>query len=226
MTPLERLAADYPAWWVELLGEHNHAGGVEATEWLLERSQLAAGGTMLDCGAFVGAAARLAAGRGVGVVASDLVADFLRAGRALPGGERVAWVVADTHRLPFADHSFRSVWALETTIVVAELSRVAAERATVCLCCEAPADGRGGIEAFVGEWESFGWSLAAHRDVTLAALQSWRSAEAALVGGRPRFEALYGNRGYLAQLDHVAALVRDYERRARGHGLFVLAREG
>ncbi|MCC6381446.1 MAG: class I SAM-dependent methyltransferase [Dehalococcoidia bacterium] len=225
MTPLERLAADYPVWWVELLGEHNHAGGLEAARWLLDRSRRASGDAMLDCGAFVGAAARLAADRvGARAVASDLVSDFLAAGRALSGGTRVAWVVADTRRLPFADGSFRSVWALETTTVPAELSRVATQRATVCLCSEAPADGRGGLEAFVAEWERFGWSLAAHRDLTLEALQSWRAAEAALVRGRSRFESRYGARAYLAQLDQVASLVHDYERRTRGHGLFVLAR--
>ena len=37
------LADAYPAWWVDLLGEHNHVGGAEATRWLLERSRLAPG---------------------------------------------------------------------------------------------------------------------------------------------------------------------------------------
>jgi len=54
------LADAYPAWWVDLLGEHNHVGGAEATQWLLERARLAAGEAMLDAGAFVGAAARAA----------------------------------------------------------------------------------------------------------------------------------------------------------------------
>ena len=63
---LSRLADDYAAWWIDLLGEHNHIGGPEATRWLLERAELAPGKIMLDAGAFVGAAARMAADRTVG----------------------------------------------------------------------------------------------------------------------------------------------------------------
>ncbi len=222
---IARLADDYPAWWVDLLGEHNHVGGVEATRWLLERARLAPGRRMLDAGAFVGAAARTAAtATGCSAVALDLNAGFLEAGRELPGGRQSAWIAGANHRLPFRDGSFDSVWCLDSTLVPRELSRVAGRDATLCLCCEAPADSRGGLEAFIDEWLELGWRLAGHRPQTLEALQAWRSAEADLVARRPYFEPRYGRRGYLAQLDHLAGLVRAYERGGAGHGLFVFER--
>ena len=225
MGPLERLAADYHAWWVDLLGEENHAGGAEATGWLLKRAGLRPGATMLDCGAFVGAAARAAAAKGTRVVALDAILDFLAAGREMEGGAGVAWVAGDAARLPFTAASFDTVWSLDAPAPPRELSRVAAAGASLCLCCEAPADGRGGLDAFLEEWGGHGWSLAAHRPLTLEALQAWRHSEAELVARRPYFEPRYGTRSYLAQLDAVAGLVRAYERGEQGHGLFVFRKE-
>lgn len=219
---LQQLADEYPAWWVDLLGEHNHVGGVESTKWLLERSGLHPGDRMLDAGAFVGSAARYAAEQaGAAPVAIDLNGDFLRAGREMSGGDRVEWVAASTHRLPFADRSFASVWCLDSYLAAKELSRVAEQRATLCLCCEVPVDSRGGLDAFIEEWEEFGWRLTSHRPMSLEATQAWRRAEAELVRKRPQYEPRYGKRGYLAQLDVVAGLVRAYERGETGHGLFV-----
>ncbi|MCC6386014.1 MAG: class I SAM-dependent methyltransferase [Dehalococcoidia bacterium] len=200
-------------------------GGAEATQWLLERARLAPGAAMLDAGAFVGAAARAAAARGARAVALDVVPDFLAAGRALEGGRAVDWVTADARRLPFADGTFASVWCLESSIFPRELSRVArATGATLCLGCEAPADGRGGLEAFLEEWAEYGWRLASHRPLSLEALATWRRCEAELVARRPHFEARYGTRGYLRQLDHLASLVAMYERGSAGHALMVLER--
>ncbi len=225
MDVLAALAEEYPAWWVDLMGEHNHVGGIEATRWLLERANLRPGALMLDAGAFVGAAARLAAiETGAHAVATDLAHDFLAVGRQLEGGQAVEWVSADTRRLPFADGTFASVWCLDTTIVPAELSRVAAPGATLCLCAEVPADNRGGFEATLDEWAEYGWRLAAHRPMTLEALQTWRRAEAELVARRPYFEPRYGTRAYHAQLDHLGDLVRAYERGGVGHALLVLTR--
>jgi SAM-dependent methyltransferase len=221
---LMALAEHYPAWWVELLGEHNHAGGLDSTRWLLERSGLDAGMRMLDAGAFVGAAARMAAGAGIAATATDLNPEFLATGATMANGGSVHWVAADSRRLPFGDAAFDSAWALETAFFPRELSRVVRTGGTICLCCETPEDGRGGTEAFIDEWAEYGWRLAAHRTVTLEALQAWRTAEAQLVARRPHFESRMGLRGYLAQLDHVASLVRSYERRETGHGLFVLRR--
>lgn len=221
---LEELAEEYASWWIDFLGEHNHIGGEEATRWLLERAQLRPGGMMLDAGAFVGASARTAAGTGAVAVATDLNADFLAAGRKMPGGEVVHWVVATTQRLPFTDGAFASVWCLDSYIAPRELSRVAGARSTLCLCCEVPADGRGGIEAFIDEWAEFGWSLSAHRQMNSEATQTWRRAEAELVRKRPHFEERYGTRPYLGQLDMLANMVQAYERGAQGHGLFVFAR--
>lgn len=224
MTALDDLAEDYPAWWVDLLGEHNHVGGLEATRWLLDRARLGPDKRMLDCGAFVGASARLAASEGATAVATDLAHDFLAAGRKLDCGERVTWVGADTRRLPFRDASFDSVWSLDSTIAPAEMTRVARPGATLCLCCEVPADGRGGFEALVDEWRELGWELSAHKSITLEAVQVWREAEAQMVQRRQFFEPRYGTRPYLAQLDHLGDLVALYERGAMEHGLFVFVR--
>jgi hypothetical protein len=221
----DRLVEDYPAWWIDFLGEHNHVGGFEATKWLADHAGLRPGQRMLDCGAFVGAAARwLAVERGARAVALDINADFLRAGREIDAEERVEWVAGTNARLPFRDRTFASVWCLDSQLAPREMSRVAAPRATLCLCCEVPVDSRGGVEAFIDEWAELGWEMRAHRPMTLEAAQQWRQAEAALVRQRPRYEARYGTRGYLAQLDLLATMVRAYERGGQGHGLFVFTR--
>jgi SAM-dependent methyltransferase len=223
---LSRLADDYAAWWIDLLGEHNHIGGAEATRWLLERSDLGAGKTMLDCGAFVGSAARLAVEKtGCTAVATDMNHDFVAAGREMPGGGAVTWLAADTAKLPFRDGAFHSVWAMDTYIAPREFSRVAsASGATLCLDCEVPVDGRGGVEAFIDEWAEYGWSLAAHKEMSNEATVAWRSAEAEMVRRRPFFEERYGTRPYLAQLDMLMNMVASYERHEQGHGLFVFRR--
>lgn len=222
---LEDLGAEYGAWWIDFLGEHNHIGGEDATRWLLERAQLKDTDTMLDCGAFVGAAARLAATEvGAHAVALDMNRDFLVAGKAMDGGSRVAWVEGITQRLPFADGVFASAWALDTAIAPREMSRVVAARGTVCLCCEVPEDSRGGMDAFADEWSEYGFRLAAHRQMTNEATITWRRAEAEMVRKRPHYEERYGPRGYLGQLDLVAAMLHSYERGEQGHGLFVFAR--
>lgn len=224
---LEQLTEEYAAWWIDFLGEHNHIGGEAATRWLLERAGLAPGKRMLDCGAFVGAAARMAAAEtGCEAVALDLNADFLQAGRALESGSLVAWVTADSGRLPFRDSTFDSVWALDTYIGMRELSRVARPGATLCLCCEVPVDGRGGVEAFIEEWAEYGWELAGHKEMSTDATNTWRKAEADLVRQRPHYEQRYGTRPYLRQLDMLYAMVQSYERHEQGHGLFVFRRRG
>jgi SAM-dependent methyltransferase len=222
---LEDLGATYGAWWIDFLGEHNHIGGEEATRWLLERSRLSTGDLMLDCGAFVGAAARLAVDEaGVRAVALDMNRDFLVAGRALEDGQGIEWVEGITQRLPFRDGAFASVWALDTAIATREMSRVTAPGGTVCLCCEVPEDSRGGMDAFADEWAEFGFRLAAHQQMTNEATIAWRRAEAEMVRKRPYYEERYGPRGYLAQLDLVAAMLHSYERGEQGHGLFVFSR--
>lgn len=218
---LDELGDRYGAWWIDALGEHNHVGGAETTAWLFARSNLQPGGRMLDCGAFVGAAARFAATRGIEAFATDMNGEFLSAGRALPGGDSVRWVECATERLPFAGATFNSVWALDTSMPPRELSRVAAPGATLCLCCEAPNDSRGGAEAFFDDWAEWGWTLLAHKPLSLEATAAWRKAEADLVWRKPYYEERYGKRGYLAQLDLLASLVRSYERGEMGHGLYV-----
>lgn len=225
--PLAGLAADYPAWWVDLMGEHNHVGGIESTRWLLQRSGLGAGLRMLDCGAFVGGAARYAAAQtGAVAVATDVNRDFLAAGRRMAGGAAVQWLAADNRRLPFADGAFDSVWCMDSYVAPRELTRVARAGATLCLCCDAPDDSRGGADSFFDDWRALGWELNANRDMTLAAIQGWRGAEQELVGRRQHYEPRYGKRTYLAQLDFLAELIRYYERGGGAHGLFVFRRRG
>lgn len=222
---LSRLADEYAAWWIDLLGEHNHIGGPDATRWLSERSGLGPGKRMLDTGAFVGAAARMVAKSGAQPFATDMNLDFLVAGRQLAHGGEVTWVAADSARLPFRDGFFDSVWAMDTYISVRELSRLAAPSgSTLCLCCEVPVDGRGGVEAFIEEWAEFGWHLAAHKEMSNDATVTWRNAEAEMVRRRPFFEPRYGTRPYLRQLDMLMTMVASYERHEQGHGLFVFRR--
>lgn len=221
----DALVDAYPAWWIDALGEHNHIGGEETTRWLLERSGLGQGTLMLDAGAFVGAAARTAVlETGTDAVATDIGLDFLAAGRSMAGGDGVTWMLAGTQKLPFAEGAFDSSWCLDSYISPRELTRVTRDDGTICLCCEVPADGRGGVEAFIEEWQELGWELAAHRQMSIEATQTWRWAEMELVRQRPHFQARYGERGYLAQLDIVAELVRLYEYGQQGHGLFVFRR--
>lgn len=224
---LESLADEYAAWWIDLLGEHNHIGGSEATRWLLERSGLAPGKRMLDCGAFVGGAARLAAARaGATAVALDIDREFLHTGRRLETGDLVSWVTGDSRRMPFRDAAFDSVWALDTHIDFHEINRVAAPGATLCICSEAPVDSRGGADSFIQDWAYAGWTLTAHKEMTNEATQTWRRAEAELVRRRPYYEQRYGTRPYLAQLDLLSLMVASYERLQQGHGLFVFTRIG
>jgi SAM-dependent methyltransferase len=226
-SPLEALSDEYAAWWIDLLGEHNHIGGVEATKWLLDRAHITAEDRVLDAGAFVGGAARMIARRTEAtVVATDVNADFLVTGSKMSGGELVKWVAGSTHKLPFADGSFTSAWCLDSYIAPRELSRVTAAAATLCLCCEVPEDSRGGVESFIEEWGEFGWEMSAHRQLSSDATQTWRMAEGEMVRRRPHFEARYGKRGYIDQLDMLASMVRAYEVGEQGHGLFVFSRKG
>lgn len=224
-TVFDRLVEEFPAWWIDFLGEHNHVGGLEATRWLAARANLQPGDAVLDCGAFVGGAARyLATSHDIRAVANDLNPEFLDAGRQMPGGDQVEWLLASTHRLPFNTGAFASVWSLDSYIAPREMSRVAARDATICLCSEVPTDNRGGLESVIQEWEEHGWRLAAHRPMTVDATHQWRQAEAQLVQRRPHFEERYGPRGYLMQLDLLGSMVRSYEIHEQGHALLVLAR--
>jgi ubiquinone/menaquinone biosynthesis C-methylase UbiE len=219
---MEKLTDEYAAWWIDFLGEHNHIGGEAATRWLLERSALGPGKRMLDCGAFVGASARMASTQtGCDAVATDLNHDFLATGREMEGGGEVQWLVAETGRLPFKDRTFDSIWALDTYLAPREFARLARPGATLCLCCEVPVDGRGGVEAFIEEWGEYGWELAGHKEMNNEATITWREAEAELVRRRPHYEERYGTRPYLGQLDMLYAMVQSYERHEQGHGLFV-----
>lgn len=225
-SPLEALSDDYAAWWIDLLGEHNHIGGLEATKWLLQRAALGPEDRVLDAGAFVGGAARLIASRtGATVVATDVNPDFLATGSKMTNGELVTWAAGSTHKLPFADGTFTSAWCLDSYIAIKELSRVTAKPATLCLCSEVPVDSRGGVESFIDEWREFGWEMRAHRQMSSDATQAWRLAEGEMVRRRPHFEARYGKRGYIGQLDMLASMVRAYEVGEQGHGLFVFARQ-
>ncbi|MGK2966332.1 MAG: class I SAM-dependent methyltransferase [Tepidiformaceae bacterium] len=221
----DQLVEEFPAWWIDFLGEHNHVGGIEATRWLASRANLKPGDRILDCGAFVGGAARyLAEHYNVHPVANDINPEFLQAGLKMSNGPAVEWLLASTHRLPFRDGSFASVWSLDSYIAPSEMSRVAAPTSTICICSEVPTDNRGGLESVIQEWEEYGFYLAAHKPMTVDATHQWRQAESQLVQRRPYFESRYGPRGYLMQLDLLSSMVRSYEIHEQGHALLVLTR--
>jgi SAM-dependent methyltransferase len=220
----DELVENYPAWWVDLLGEQNHIGGIESTRWLYARSRLKPGDLALDAGAFVGGTARFLASEGVRAVALDLGRDFLVAGHRMENGGGVEWVAGVTQRMPFAEHAFRSAWCMDSYIAPREISRVLVPGGTVCLCCEVPVDSRGGVEAFIDEWAELGFELSGHKQLSLEATQAWRAAETELVRRRPHFQERYGQRGYIGQLDMVTDLVQAYERGELGHGLFVFTK--
>lgn len=222
----DRLVEAYPAWWIDALGEFNHIGGEESTRWLMDRAGLVPGARVLDAGCFVGATARLVAEEtGAAVTATDIGQDFIDAGREMAGGQGVDWLVADTRRLPFADGSFASTWCMDSHVAMGELTRVTAENGTICLCAVAPLDATGALWTFREQWEDAGWRIVEQKLLSTQATQVWRGAEMDLVGQRAHFQERYGARGYMAQLDIVAELVRAYEYREMGHGLFVLRRD-
>jgi len=112
---------------------------------------------------------------------------------------------------------------LDSDISLGELSRITTSDATLCLCCEVPVDGRGGVEAFIDEVEYHGWKMAAHRQMSIEATNTWRAAEADLVRRRPYFEARYGTRPTLPSSTCLATSSRLRASRT-GHGLFVFER--
>jgi hypothetical protein len=217
----DELVEAYAAWWIDILGEHNHIGGLDSTQWLWQRSGLNTGDRALDVGAFVGGTARFLASNAVGAVALDVGRDFMAAGSKLEGGAAVSWVEGIAQKLPFKTGAFRAVFCMDSYIAPVEFARVTAGGGAVCLCCEVPVDSRGGLDAFIDEWAGLGFELASHKQLSLEATQQWRSAEAELVRRRPYFQGRYGERPYIAQLDIVGDLVRVYERGEMGHGLFV-----
>lgn len=86
------------------------SGSPAALDWLMDRLELRAGETLLDCGAGVGGpAAYAAAQRGVRPVLVEPQAGGCRASRALFGFPAVR---ADASALPFLDHAFDATWAL------------------------------------------------------------------------------------------------------------------
>lgn len=86
------------------------SGSPQALDWLMDRLELRAGETLLDCGAGVGGpAAYAAARRGVRPVLVEPQAGGCRASRALFDFPAVR---ADASELPVGDQTFDAAWAL------------------------------------------------------------------------------------------------------------------
>lgn len=87
-----------------------HAGGPNATEYLLDALALRAGLTLLDVGSGLGGPGRLAALRGCQVTGVDLSADFVTLARTLTERLRLsgqaAFEVGSATALPYGDASF------------------------------------------------------------------------------------------------------------------------
>ena len=86
------------------------SGSPPALDWLIDRLELAAGGSLLDCGAGVGGPAAYAvAQRSIRPVLVEPEAGACRAARALFGYPVVR---ASASELPLKDESFDAAWAL------------------------------------------------------------------------------------------------------------------
>jgi ubiquinone/menaquinone biosynthesis C-methylase UbiE len=85
------------------------SGSPEVLDWLIDRLDLRAGETLLDCGAGVGGPAAYVAQRGVRPMLVEPQAGGCRAARTLFGFPALQ---ADASALPVADQEFDAAWAL------------------------------------------------------------------------------------------------------------------
>lgn len=131
---LRRVGVDPDAVRVEDLAglDQLHAGGVTATEHLLDSLELAAETTLLDVGSGVGGPARHAAARhGCPVTGIDLSPDLVRLSRTLTDrvglSAQVSFDVGSATELPYADGSFARAMLNHVGMNIADKARVFAE---------------------------------------------------------------------------------------------------
>ncbi|MCH7587703.1 MAG: ubiquinone/menaquinone biosynthesis methyltransferase [Chloroflexi bacterium] len=80
-------------------------------EEAIQRLEIRANTAIIDLGSGTGDIAMAVANEHptVFMVASDFTSEMIRVGKQRPDGNMVAWVIADTEQLPFADESFAGV---------------------------------------------------------------------------------------------------------------------
>jgi SAM-dependent methyltransferase len=131
---LRRAGADLDALRVEDLAglDQLHAGGVPATEHLLDALALSAGTTLLDVGAGVGGPARWAAARhGCRVTGVDLSPDFVGLATALTSlvglADVVSFDVGSATSLPYGDATFARAMLVHVGMNIPDKAAVFAE---------------------------------------------------------------------------------------------------
>jgi len=134
LSALKRVGVDVESVRVdELAGiDQLHAGGIAATEHVLEQLGLTAADALLDVGSGVGGPARLAAARcGCRVHGIDLSPDFVDLARSLTERvgltERVAFDVGSATSLPYPDGTFSAAMMNHVGMNIADKAAVFAE---------------------------------------------------------------------------------------------------
>jgi len=111
--------------------DHLHAGGVTATQYVLERLGVVPDQRLLDVGSGVGGPARMAAMSGATVTGVDLTPEFVAAATELTDlvglNERALFVAAPAESLPFDDDSFDAAMMVHAGMNIANKKAVFAE---------------------------------------------------------------------------------------------------
>jgi demethylmenaquinone methyltransferase/2-methoxy-6-polyprenyl-1,4-benzoquinol methylase len=99
----------------------------------VDRLELRGGGRVLDVGAGTGdlSKACLEANSDALIVACDFTREMLELGKSRPGAGRIAWVLADAERLPFASEIFDGVVSGFLLRNVVDLDRALCEQVRV-----------------------------------------------------------------------------------------------
>lgn len=111
-------------------GITEHMGGVKATERLLRMADVAPGQLVADLGCGTGYTARVLAERGANVIALDIDRELLVKARARASksgvAEKVNFIQADVHRLPFKEGTFDAALA-ESVLAFCDAGQAARE---------------------------------------------------------------------------------------------------
>ena len=209
--------------------DHFHGRGVEATEDMANRLQIAGTDHVLDVGSGLGGPARYFARRfGCRVSGIDLTAEFCDVARHLTSrlglAERVSFEQGDALAMPFGDAAFDGAWSMNVSMNIAdkralyrEIHRVLKPGAWLVL--SEVVQGPGGAPAYPAPWArtaatSFlatpdetranlaaaGFTIESERDTTEAAL-AYGARSRALVeaGAKPPHRAVSLILGALAE---------------------------
>ena len=200
--------------------DHFHGRGVEATEDMADRFEVAATDHVLDVGSGLGGPARYFARRfGCRVSGIDLTAEFCDVARHLTSrlglAERVSFEQGDALAMPFGDAAFDGAYSMNVSMNIADKRALYREIHRVLkpggwLVLSEVVQGPGGEPAYPAPWArtaatSFlatadetrtnlaasGFTIERERDTTEAALAyGARSRALAAAGGKPPHRAV------------------------------------